>query len=67
VFTKYDLFFDSLKRALHSPDHNSDALHEAAKIHAQERLMEECIEPFEEFVKRKVPHITVSSSSCSDF
>jgi hypothetical protein len=63
VFTKYDLFLESVKMTLHKQNPNSKTLDKDTTTYAQSKLIEECVNPFEKAVERKVPHITVSSLS----
>ncbi|KNZ76261.1 hypothetical protein J132_11131 [Termitomyces sp. J132] len=64
VFTKYDLLVARENRLLKRADHPGKSDGEIKTLIEQNvdaKLQEICIEPFERFVKKGVPHITVST------
>ncbi|RDB24104.1 hypothetical protein Hypma_008545 [Hypsizygus marmoreus] len=66
VFTKFDELVSSEKYDIAKDPStreglSGDAITELATEKAAARVQEECIKPFEEWVKGKVPHVTVSA------
>jgi hypothetical protein len=69
VFTKYDALIGRANFEI-DPNHieglSKESILTIAKNNAKNKLQAVCIEPFEQRVGDKVPHITVSSKSAID-
>lgn len=65
VFTKYDLLVNKEELAIYrssQADLSQEAITKLARKAADANVLTDCVEPFKEHTKGKVPHITVSSA-----
>ncbi|KAG6918821.1 hypothetical protein DXG01_011224 [Tephrocybe rancida] len=70
VFTKYDLLVTHETRLLKKADREGKSKEAIAKLiehNARTILDEICVQPFDSFVKMKVPHVTVSNAAPAEY
>lgn len=70
VFTKYDLLVDKEELVIYRTPPiglNRAAIMKSAQKSAELRVLTDCVEPFNECAKGKVPHVTVSSAYYASF